>query len=359
MRNFGWAAFRNISKLGLRRTFIVAILGLIVTVNFTVGEGKLLRPFFATPLGGPLVEEAGALPEEPAPPPPSASADTLTPVANLLGTPPTDDDSTIRFGDTIGGAVDPAGGLLEWVPENATVIRHVVLEGETIPDIARQYGVSSETILFANAISDPSTVRPGDTLEFPSISGTLHRVQSGETLAGIATAYGVTISRILAANAGISAASLEDGDELIIPGGRAAVLRGSVSAPSNTLGYFRMPTTGLNWGQLHYNNAVDIANVCGTPVWAAASGIVEWAAKDPNWYYGNYSIIRHPNGMRTYYTHLQTILVSVGAPVAQGEKIGTIGNTGRTIGVTGCHLHFEVRGEPGEPNPQNPFVRYR
>ncbi len=118
--------------------------------------------------------------------------------------------------------------------------------------------------------------------------------------------------------------------------------------------YFIRPTTGRRSRGIHRMNAVDIANECGTPVWAAASGIVIQAVTGGwNGGYGNFIRISHPNGMQTLYAHLRDILVTVGAPVAQGEPIATIGRTGNS---TGCHLHFEVRWLDGRlPHPQNPF----
>ncbi len=54
-------------------------------------------------------------------------------------------------------------------------------------------------------------------------------------------------------------------------------------------------------------------------------------------------IIDHGNGMQTLYAHLDYLTISNGQYVAQGEVIGRMGNTGRVYGVTGIHLHFEVR----------------
>ncbi len=109
--------------------------------------------------------------------------------------------------------------------------------------------------------------------------------------------------------------------------------------------YFIIPTTGWNWGTLHYNNAVDIANSCGTPVYAAAAGlIVENSAKGWNEGYGHYIKIEHPNNTETLYAHLDENIAPSGKYITQGELIGYMGNTGNTHGPTGCHLHFEVHG---------------
>lgn len=110
-------------------------------------------------------------------------------------------------------------------------------------------------------------------------------------------------------------------------------------------GYFIAPTTGWNWGKIHDYNAVDIANICGTPVHAAAEGLVI-ESKTEGWNdgYGSYIEIEHPNTMKTRYAHLSKNTAQLGQYITQGDLIGQIGNTGNTHGPTGCHLHFEVRG---------------
>lgn len=86
---------------------------------------------------------------------------------------------------------------------------------------------------------------------------------------------------------------------------------------------------------------MDFANKCGTAIVAAADGTVNDIGSGWNGGYGNAVSIRHANGTETYYAHLADIDVVLGEKVAQGEKIGTIGITGK---ATGCHLHFEVHG---------------
>ncbi|MFN7088408.1 MAG: M23 family metallopeptidase, partial [Candidatus Paceibacteria bacterium] len=72
----------------------------------------------------------------------------------------------------------------------------------------------------------------------------------------------------------------------------------SLNLSTQSTGFFRAPTTGWNWGRLHRVNAVDIANACGTPVFAAASGFVV-DARASGWTggYGNLIRILHDNGM--------------------------------------------------------------
>lgn len=113
--------------------------------------------------------------------------------------------------------------------------------------------------------------------------------------------------------------------------------------------YFILPTQGFNWGKLHPQNAVDIANSCGAPAVASAQGLVTDLSLD-SWStgYGHYVVLAHPNGMKTHYAHLDQILVSLGQYVKQNDLIGTVGRTGD---ATGCHVHFEVEGAA------NPFAR--
>lgn len=105
--------------------------------------------------------------------------------------------------------------------------------------------------------------------------------------------------------------------------------------------YFIKPAQGIDWGVIHSHNGVDIANTCGTSIVAAADGTVKSVDTGWNGGYGTAVLIRHGNGTETYYAHMAKVLVEAGDKVEQGEKLGTIGLTGKT---TGCHVHFEVHG---------------
>jgi murein DD-endopeptidase MepM/ murein hydrolase activator NlpD len=98
---------------------------------------------------------------------------------------------------------------------------------------------------------------------------------------------------------------------------------------------------GWRWGRLH--QGIDIAAPVGTPIWAAASGVVQFAG----WNDGGYGYmidILHANGTVTRYAHMSALYVKVGQRVQQGQVIGAIGSTGYS---TGPHLHFEVRPNGG------------
>ena len=114
--------------------------------------------------------------------------------------------------------------------------------------------------------------------------------------------------------------------------------------------YFSPPTYGWNWGVIHDDNAVDIANRCGTPIYAANEGLVipdEKLGNGDSGFnngYGIFILIEHPNGTKTRYAHLSKTAVEAGLNVSKGELIAYMGNTGNTHGPSGCHLHFEVLG---------------
>jgi hypothetical protein len=104
----------------------------------------------------------------------------------------------------------------------------------------------------------------------------------------------------------------------------------------------------------YYNGGIDSALPDGTPVKAAAAGLVTDAGPD-NTGYGNHVEIRHANGYVSLYAHLSRIDVKVGQQVSVGVRIGLSGWSGnvRPASPAGAHLHFEVRlnGMPVDPAP--------
>jgi murein DD-endopeptidase MepM/ murein hydrolase activator NlpD len=177
-------------------------------------------------------------------------------------------------------------------------------------------------------------------------------------LDSLAKKYGVGSEEIISFNFLPQDGSIQEGQELIIPGGkvqqpavqpRTGVVKQFVYLPDLS-GFFGWPTTGYNWGRIHGRNGVDIANSCGTPIYAAADGSIT-LAKSSGWNggFGKFLKISHPNGTETLYAHLSNILIVAGQYVTKGQQVATMGTSGRS---TGCHLHFEVHGA------RNPLARY-
>jgi murein DD-endopeptidase MepM/ murein hydrolase activator NlpD len=99
-------------------------------------------------------------------------------------------------------------------------------------------------------------------------------------------------------------------------------------------------------GQNSFHEGIDFPAESGTPIMAAASGQVVTAEVHPQ--YGKMIEIDHGNGLVSRYAHTSQMLVKVGDLVVRGQKVGSVGSTGRS---TGPHLHFEVRlnGIPQNP----------
>lgn len=100
-----------------------------------------------------------------------------------------------------------------------------------------------------------------------------------------------------------------------------------------------------------YHYGIDMAALKGTPVQAAASGIVLQSGWNNG--YGNYILIAHNRKYRSRYAHLNTRKVRVGQKVARGELVGTVGDTGlvKKSGKDASHLHFEVYAFGRHINP--------
>lgn len=117
------------------------------------------------------------------------------------------------------------------------------------------------------------------------------------------------------------------------------------------------------------HTGIDIGGAYGAPIIASADGVVLTAVtgqvRNPSATglasYGNYVVIDHGNkngvNYKTYSAHMSSVAVSVGQTVKQGQVIGYVGNSGRTIGSTGTHLHFEIRITNAHTNPLK-YLRY-
>lgn len=100
-------------------------------------------------------------------------------------------------------------------------------------------------------------------------------------------------------------------------------------------------------GQMAFHEGLDFLAEVGTPIRAAASGIVVIAERTPD--YGNIVKIDHGSGVETRYAHASRLLVKAGDRVEKGQLIAEVGNTGRS---TGPHLHFEVRLDGASLDPR-------
>ena len=105
-------------------------------------------------------------------------------------------------------------------------------------------------------------------------------------------------------------------------------------------------------GVVKTHGGTDIAAATGTPILAAADGVVEIAGYNAGGY-GYYVKLSHGDGYETLYGHCSVLLVSTGQTVKQGQVIAKVGSTGHS---TGPHLHFEVRYNGSKVNPMQFFA---
>ncbi|WP_296814476.1 M23 family metallopeptidase [Brevundimonas sp.] len=96
------------------------------------------------------------------------------------------------------------------------------------------------------------------------------------------------------------------------------------------------------------HEGLDFAAPSGTPVLSAAEGEVLRTGTSPS--YGRYVEVRHDNGVTSFYAHLSAIVVAEGDRLQAGERLGSVGSTGRS---TGPHLHFEIRRDGEQINPED------
>lgn len=271
----------------------------------------------------------------------------------------------------IGGETDNAGTATTNTAKRDKIITYTVAAGDTVSSIAKQFGLTINTILWANDLAAYSLIRPGDTLSILPESGVIHNVKSGDTISKIASTYDVSEAEILASND--LGAVLKIGDKIIVPGGTKlktvvaakpkttantglSIIRDLVKTPdapaASEASSEKMlwPTQGhritqyFSWS----HTGLDIANKTGTPLYAAEAGTVEYSGWSNG--YGYNVVINHGGGKKTRYAHASKLFVKVGDSVARGENIAAMGSTGWS---TGPHIHFEVMINGTKYNPLN------
>lgn len=266
-------------------------------------------------------------------------------------------DITIIGQSALLAEVGPLGSIadIEDKPPPDQISIYVVREGDKLTQIAEMFGVSVNTIIWANSLSS-DVIKVGQTLIILPVTGIRYEVKARDTIESIAKKWKGDINEIIDFNNLTPGQLLIVGTIIIIPDGEAPLPTPTYSSGSvyrggggpSYAGYYIRPIVGGRKSQgLHGYNGVDLANGCGMPILASASGDVI-IARTAGWNsgYGNYIVITHPNGTQTLYAHASSIIVGVGWHVVKGQVIGYTGATGK---ATGCHVHFEIRGA------KNPF----
>lgn len=253
---------------------------------------------------------------------------------------------------------------------------YTVHPNDTLEQIAQMFGVTPNTILWANDLKKGSLIQPDQVLVILPISSIKYEIKKGDTIKSIANKFDGDEDEIAQFNNLSSDEKLTVGVSIMIPDADGSLLasenkkaeeadkkkiaakkkasKGTKGADNSsiayvdTTGYFSRPIVGgMRTQGIHGHNGVDLVSTYGAPILAAAAGQVI-ISKSGGWGggYGTYIVIKHSNGTQTLYGHLSQTLVSAGQTVSKGQQIGKMGNTGQSTGV---HLHFEVRGG------KNPF----
>jgi len=295
-------------------------------------------------------------------------------------------------------------------PKRAEQITYKVKKKDTIPAIAKRYGVKQDTILMNNKDALNNKMKVGDTITFPSIDGLYYKLEKNDTLAKIAKKYGISVVDIVDYN-NINPKKLKAGSTIFLKGvtlqkykdveGRLIANQqakedkkknknkekekekekekpekppketkgspppppppednddGGRSAAYSGAGFaypVRYAGVSSPFGNRYHPVLKRYILHTGVdlvakyvPLRAAKAGVVTFAGNMSG--YGKIIIIRHDNGYETRYAHLSVISTNVGEHVNQGDLIGKTGNSGRT---TGAHLHFEIRQNGVPKNP--------
>lgn len=258
---------------------------------------------------------------------------------------------------------DPAGyGIQTTISEKPRdqVITYQVASGDTLSTIAQKFGVSVDTIKWANDLKRDS-LSIGQELKIPPVTGVVHKVREGETVQSIAKKYKTDAQKIVNFPfndfADLDTFALNVGQTLIVPDGvqpeAPAIARPLPPVFAGGSGQLLWPVAGIiTQYPVWYHNALDIANSAAPGIAAAEGGVVA-DVQYLRYGYGHHVLLSHGGELSTLYAHLSEVYVQPGDRVARGQIIGKMGSTGRS---TGTHLHFEVRKNGVIVNPL-PFLK--
>jgi len=212
---------------------------------------------------------------------------------------------------------------------------HIVGHNETLRQICEVYGLDFAKVVRINGIPSPYLVKAGDTVFLPpqALLSETELAQRGSGSSKLCAQTTDSRSQL--------AAAIRGKRDSTVPQLGFPVANGTLTSPF-----------GYRWGKFH--TGLDIASPVGKPVIACADGKVIFTGSRKRFRrYGNTVLIDHGKGVYTYYAHLNQILVKKNQKVRPGQKIATVGTSGRS---TGPHLHLEVRVGHKLYNPLAYFV---
>ncbi len=230
---------------------------------------------------------------------------------------------------------------------------HVVEDGDTLSELAKEFGVSMDTICGSNNLHSYDLIPTGKKLRIPSKDGILHTVAKGQNISDIARKYRVSLEKIFSENNKKNFDFISVGETIFVPDAKPTDVFPGFMWPTqgwritSSFGWRRNPISGMR----HFHEGLDIRSKY-QQIRATKSGRITYTG----WLggYGYTIIISHPGGWKSLYGHLYRIIVKDGQYVKQGQTIATSGNTGYS---TGPHLHFELRKNGYLKNPLNYLIR--
>jgi len=234
--------------------------------------------------------------------------------------------------------------------EKENVLHYRVKRGDTLYGIAKKFSISLNNLLNLNNLRKNSLLREGQEIIISSVSGILYQIQEGESLEKIAEKFHLKKEDLLKFN-NLTEEEVRAKKVIVIPGKHSLGIKKEKEKKTSLSvikGYFSLPTTGWIIKKIPKENAVIFNNLCQTPVFSSNEGLVIEKKIGWNKGYGNYLIIRHPNGTKTFYASLGKIYVSLGDYLKKREKIALTGNN--TLEKKKCFLYFAIEGA------KNPFL---
>lgn len=222
-------------------------------------------------------------------------------------------------------------------------VYHEVQRGQTLWGIARKYDVDMNVLARVNKLQDANVLQVGQRLYIPG--ATQRRQVASQCPCPAKDTKSARRQRSVDATAHTRSVATEQHrqDESVVPSDVFIwPLQGTV-------------TRGFKQGGKHRHDGIDIAAPKGTPIMAAASGKVIFSDWGPGGY-GRIVILRHDADLVTVYAHNHQNLVKVGQQVRRGDRIATVGRSGR---ATGYHLHFEIRRKTVPVAPYSYLARER
>ena len=285
-----------------------------------------------------------------------AAGDTLYSLAQMYGT--TVDELvrennlvapyTLSIGQKLKVPVQKEANVVQTisVPANAATTTRVVLQeitvaaGDTLYSLSRKYSVPVNDLAVMNNLTAPFTLSVGQKLKVPNLNSA--PVRSNVAVSSTVTVATGTQSTV--ASSGPVKEKISSDPTKKLP---------TITARSSSK--FSWPVRGKILsaygakGDGLFNDGINIAAAQGTAVGAAENGVVAYAGNEVKGM-GNLIIIQHSGGWMTVYAHLDSMIVRRGTKVSVGQKIGTVGETGK---VDEPQLHFEIRKGTKAYNPSS------